>query len=322
MKALVLKSKGVWPSLEDIELEHSSDFCYPELLNSSLNRRDYWIVQGLYPGIRYPMVLGSDGVGMLESRRVLFNPSFSWGDQEAYQAKDYHILGLPTRGTFAEVLQIPISNVFDVPDHLTNEEAAALPLAGLTAYRALFIKASPNPGEKVFITGIGGGVALFVMQFALAKGLKVYVSSGSDAKIQKAIEAGASGGVNYNSSAWKNSLSEMEPEGFDVVVDGTGGSGLASLISVCKPGARVVIYGGTAGKIPEINPQHLFWKQIQIIGTTMGSESDFKQMLAFVKKHQIRPVIDSVYPLSEAAKAFERMASSVQFGKMVFDNRN
>jgi len=321
MKALVLRSKGVWPSLEDFELEHSSEFCYPELLNSALNRRDYWIVKGLYPGIRYPMVLGSDGVGMLEGRRVLFNPSFNWGDQEAYQAKDYHILGLPTHGTFAQTIQIPETNVFEVPNHLSNEEAAALPLAGLTAYRALFVKASPISGEKVFITGIGGGVALFVMQFAIAKGLKVYVSSGSDEKIQKAIEAGASGGVNYNSSEWKNSLSEMEPEGFDVVVDGTGGSAFASLVSLSKPGARIVIYGGTAGKIPEINPQLLFWKQIQIIGTTMGSESDFKHMLAFVEKHQIRPLIDSVFPLGEAAKAFERMASSAQFGKIVFDNR-
>lgn len=321
MKALVLKSKGVWPLAEQIELERSTELVYPEMIYSALNHRDVWIVMGQYPGIRYPLILGSDGLGYYQGKRIIINPSIQWGKNQNFQSSTYHILGLPLNGTFAQLTGVPVENIFKAPDHLTDEEGAALPLAGLTAYRALFVKARPSPGEKVFITGIGGGVALIAMQMAIAAGLTVLVSSGSEQKLKKAKEMGASGGVNYKDPDWIRRLAELEPGGFDIVIDGTGGAGVSEIISVCKPGARIVIYGGTAGKIPAFNPQQIFWKQIQILGTTMGSDEDFSQMLNFVSKHKIRPVVDTVFSFSQAEKAFERMNSAEQFGKIVFDNQ-
>lgn len=322
MKALVLNALNEWPVVADLsETLETEDLCTVDLHCSSLNHRDVWIVKGQYPGIEYPLVLGSDGSGIFEGRRVVINPSIQWGDKEAFQSREYRILGLPDQGTFAESIKIPKCNIYDVPPHLTDEEAGALPLAGLTAFRALFVKALPKAGERVFITGIGGGVALFAMQFAIAAGLKAYVSSGSDEKIRKAIDLGASGGVNYRDKDWVKELMKKEPEGIDIIVDGTAGDAVSQMMKICRPGARLVIYGGSAGQIPAINPQQLFWKQMQIIGSTMGSGLDFKNMLAFVEKHQIRPVIDRVFTFSEAGKAFERMDRSEQFGKIVFRNR-
>lgn len=298
---------------------------------AALNHRDVWIQQGQYAGIRYPIILGSDGSGDLirtlpdgsvSSEDVLINPSMDWGENErAQRAKGYKILGLPDNGTFAEYVAVPEKYIFPKPVHLTHEQAAALPLAGMTAFRALCKRAQVAAGEKVLITGIGGGVALMALQFALAIGAEVYVTSSSDHKINKAIAMGATGGANYREDNWVETLKALNPAGFDVIIDSAGGEAFGKLVEMCAPGARIAFYGGTQGSFPPLSPQKLFWKQISILGSTMGSEKDFAEMLQFVSEHRIVPVIDEVFPLSAVQYAMERMAQSQQFGKIVLTIR-
>lgn len=294
---------------------------------AAFNRRDWWIQQGQYSGLKFPIVLGSDGAGIVEQvgaadyqrwlgREVVINPSLSWGEQQAFQGKAFHILGLPQDGTFAEYVRVPIANLHEKPSHLSFEEAAALPLGGLTAYRALFGRAALMAGEKVLIVGVGGGVATFALQMAVHAGAVVYVTSSTASKIERAKALGASGGVLYTEANGVQRLQE-EAGGFDVIVDSALGAAFASHLDLANPGGRIVFFGGTAGNIPELNARKLFWKQLSLLGTTMGSPIDFTHMLAFVNKHQLKPLVDSVYSLKDAESALRQMDSSTQFGKIV-----
>lgn len=287
-----------------------------QLQAAALNRRDWWITQGKYPGIIYPIILGSDGVGIAEDREVIINPAIDWGSAPAYPSKAFQILGLPKNGTFAEWVAVPQRQLYDKPPHLSMEQAAALPLAGLTAYRALFSKGQLQRGEKVLISGAGGGVALFAFQFAIAAGAEVWVTSGSEAKIERAIAMGASGGANYRDADWHKNL-QTQSGGFDVIVDGAGGDGFAGFPKICKPGARIVTYGGTLGAVSGLSPQPVFWKHLSILGTSMGNDQEFADMLEFVNQHKIIPVVDRVFPLSKGLEAISQMSDSKQFGKLV-----
>ena len=291
-----------------------------ELHAAALNHRDVYIRDGLYANIQLPCVLGSDGTGVYDGREVMIFPAFNWGKDPRFQSDEFSILGMPTDGTFQEFICVPKSHLFPKPDHLSWEEAAALPLAGLTAYRVLFSKCNLQEGERVLITGIGGGVALIAMQLALAQGAEVWVSSGSEDKLSRAVELGAAGGVNYKEKDWHKSL-RKQAGGFDVVIDSAGGDGFALLPGVCNPGARIGIYGGTQGKVNGLSPQIIFWKQISIHGSTMGTEDEFGKMLAFVDKHDIHPVVDKVFPMAEVNEAMDRMHRGDQFGKIVLKIR-
>jgi NADPH:quinone reductase-like Zn-dependent oxidoreductase len=285
---------------------------------AALNHRDVWIQKGQYGGIQLPMVMGSDGSGVVEGtdEEVIINPSIGWGENQAFQDKNFRILGLPDFGTFAEYVAIPKENTAPKPPHLSWEEAAALPLAGLTAYRALFSRCQAQKGEKVLISGIGGGVALFAMQFAIAKGCEVWVTSSSQEKIDKAIALGAKGGANYTHEEFVKYLN-VQTGGFDVVIDSAAGDGFMSLIKCCKSGARICFYGGTNGLMNKINPQIIFWKQLTIMGSTMGSSQEFMAMVQFVNEHKIKPVIDTVHELEDIQAAMDSMEKGTQFGKLV-----
>ena len=287
-----------------------------EVKAAALNRRDYWITLGMYPGVFTPTILGSDGCGIYEGEEVIFSPNIGWGENQNFPNKDYVILGLEEFGTFAEKISIRESSIFPKPEHLTIEQAAALPLAGLTAYRVLFSRCQLKPNEKVLITGVGGGVALFVTQFALAFGAEVYVTSGSDEKLAKAKALGVSGGGNYKEEDWHKKM-KKEHGTFDVIIDSAGGEGFKDLIYLAAPGARIGLYGGTRGAWQNINPAHVFFKQLSILGSTMGSDLDFERMLSFVSEYEIVPIIDRVFDLKDGNKAFELMKTSPQFGKYV-----
>lgn len=318
MKALVFDAPGkpVQLKIVDKPTPHQGE-CLVEMKAASLNHRDIWMIQGLYPVAQGGVVQGSCGAGLMDGREVLINPNIQWGTDPTYpDHNQYQILGMPTNGTFSEFLLTKNDRLVDKPDHLTWEEAGALPLAGLTAYSALFTKGSLKKGQRVLISGVGGGVALFALQFSVAFGAQVYVTSGSEEKIQKAMKLGAIGGANYNGADWDKEFIE-EFGKIDLVIDSAGGEGFDKLLSVCRPQASIVMYGGTKGKTTFL-PRKLFWKELQIIGSTMGSDQEFIQMVDFVKKHQVRPVVDSVFTLEEADEAYRKLQEGNQFGKVVF----
>ncbi|MCU0355535.1 MAG: zinc-binding dehydrogenase [Cytophagales bacterium] len=294
---------------------------------AALNHRDVWIQKGQYAGLRYPAVLGSDGAGVVSSvgnpqhadwlgREVIVNPGLGWGDNPHAQAASFTILGMPENGTFAEYVKVPVQNLYAKPPHLSWEQAAALPLAGLTGYRALFSRAGAQCGEKVLVTGVGGGVALLVLQFAVAAGATVYVTSGSDEKIQQAVAMGAAGGANYNHPDWPGQL-KQQAGAFDVIVDSAAGDGFAQLVDVAAGGGRIVFYGGTRGAINNLVPGRVFWKQLTVLGSTMGSDAEFAAMMEFVNEKKLVPVVSRVFSLQEGNAALEFMKSSSQFGKIV-----
>lgn len=325
MQALTIRSKDskYWLEFSGRELpDVPPGHCLVRIKAAALNRRDYWISVGKYPGIRDGVVLGSDGCGEVVSgtqywigKTVLLNPNIQWGSDPEVQSSGYTILGTPQDGTFAEYLSIPADRLIEKPSHLDDTEAAAIPLAGLTAYRATFTKAGIRPGDRLLVTGIGGGVSQFVCAFALAAGAEVYVSSSSDAKIGKAIELGAKAGYNYTNPDW---VKEAQVDGkFDAVIDSAGGNALNDYLRVVKPGGKIVLYGSTTGKPENIDLFRLFWSQVSIIGSTMGNDQEFAEMVAFVERHQVRPVIDRVYPFTQGIEAVQSMDDSGHFGKVV-----
>jgi NADPH:quinone reductase-like Zn-dependent oxidoreductase len=247
---------------------------------------------------------------------VLLYPALEWGDRAAHQGKNFRVLGMPDPGTFAEQIAVPRNNLFPMPEHLNWEQGAALPLAGLTAWRTLFSRCQLKRGEKVLITGIGGGVALMALQFALAAGAEVAVTSGSDEKLEKARALGAHHTANYREDGWDKRLKQIAG-GFDVIIDSAAGDGFSLLVGLAHPGARIGIYGGTLGKVGALSLQPVFWKQISILGSTMGSPQEFGKMLKFVGEHTIVPVVDSVFDLADGNAALTRMEKGAQFGKIV-----
>lgn len=331
MKAIVLEAADKPLILKDVEKPAlNSGEVLVEIKAAALNRRDWWITQGQYAGIKYPSILGSDGAGIVAEvgpdvdqnwigKEVIINPSTNWGDHADYQQKDFKILGLPENGTFAEYVKIGSQYLYPKPAHLTFEQAAAIPLAGLTAYRALFTKGKLEKGNKVLVVGVGAGTGSFALQFAVAAGCQVFVTSGTSEKIDKARELGAAAGVNYKAQDWAEQLKQLAG-GFDVIIDSALGEGFAKLLDLCNPGARIIFFGGTAGGIPALDARIIFWKQLQILGTTMGTQEDFKAMLNLINEHKIVPVVDEVLALADAEKAVRKMDDSTQFGKIVLRN--
>jgi zinc-binding alcohol dehydrogenase/oxidoreductase len=294
---------------------------------AALNHRDVWIRRGQYAGIRLPAILGSDAAGevtaagddegsSLIGREVVIDPSFGWGSDPRAQSSTFHILGMPTEGTYAEFVKVPAANVYPKPLHLTFEEAAALPLAAVTAYRAVVTRAALQAGETVVITGIGGGVAVAAMTIAVSLGATVYVTSGSEKKIATAKQHGAVDGVLYHASDWSRTLLAIIGRRPDVIIDGAGGETFAHTLDLVRPGGRIVTYGATRGAIPNLEARRIFWKQLDIYGSTMGTPDDFKRMLETYAKG-FRPVVDTFLPLDQAADAHARLESGEQFGKIV-----
>src|SRR5215813_8932267 len=212
MKAVVLRELGGPENLRSEEIadpQPNANEVVVRLKAAAINHRDLFIRQGKYAGIKLPIILGSDGAGeiaevgaevdrALIGKAVVINPSLDWGNDERTQGPSFRILGLPDDGTYAELIKVPAANVHTKPTALSFEEAAAIPLASLTAYRAVVTRAQVQPGETVLVTGIGGGVSSFALQVAKHRGARVFVTSGSDTKLARARELGAEGGANYH----------------------------------------------------------------------------------------------------------------------------
>ena len=314
------------------EPEPGSGEVVVRLRAAALNRRDLFATKGQYPGAKpdaLPVILGSDGSGEVtmkgdgaegpeEGQEVVIHPSLYWGDDPRVPGEDYRILGLPDDGIFAQFVKVPAENVFPKPSHLSHEEAAALPLAALTAYRALVSRGQVREGETVVVPGVGGGVATFLVQIANALGANVFVTSGSDEKIETAKELGAQGGVNYNAEDWSKELKSLAG-GVDLSIDSIGGDAFNALVQLAKPGGRVVVFGATAGPAPKVMTIMAALKHLDILGTAMGTAEEFGAMLDLYAEHGLKPKINESFSLEEAGSALEHMEEGTGMGKIVLE---
>ncbi|KAK7204904.1 hypothetical protein BZA70DRAFT_280284 [Myxozyma melibiosi] len=333
----------------DLSLDVTPNFPQPtrsqvlvKIAAAALNHRDHFIRQHLYPGVAFGVTLGSDCVGQVISigpdvpvksligRRVLVYPAIGWISNitAPEDPASFAILGgtksYPT-GTFADyiLLESP-SLVHDCPPHLTDPQAAALPLAGLTAYRALFTQGQVTSESTVVVTGAGGGVALYAIQFAKAIGARVYVTTGNQEKLDYAINhLKADGGVLYTAKDWgKQLFSQLQSNGVagvDAVIDGSGGKSMVQLMSAMKAGCRFVSYGMTTEPRLEMGMAAVL-KHIVVAGSTMGSMREFDDMISLVGDRHIVPVVaKTVRGLENAETAFKAFLSSDRIGKVVIE---
>lgn len=341
MKALTMSDFG---SLEKVSVAEFPDpspgpgEVTVRMRAAALNHLDLWTIDGL-PGqeLHFPHILGADGAGeILEVHpdvksvrpggRVIVNPAIHCGECEFCRAGEqslcttFRMMGEHVPGTFAEIVRVPAANVFPFPDFLTFAQAAALGVTTITAYRMLFTRGRLRPGEWVLVTGIGGGLALSLFSLARPVAGKLFVTSSSPAKLERAARMGADEGINYKDEDVGRAVRRLTGKrGVDLVVDSAGGDALDPSIRALRKGGRLVIAGGTAGRKAELDVARLFWNQLEVIGSTMGSDADISDMLRMVAGARIEPVIDRTFPLSEGVEALRYLQSQDQFGKIVLE---
>jgi NADPH:quinone reductase-like Zn-dependent oxidoreductase len=339
LKAIVIHEHGGLDKLKYEEVDKpkiSPEEVLIQVKASSLNHLDIFVRNGI-PGIKIPLphILGSDCSGIVaevgsEVRRVkvgdrvTVNPGRWCGRCEFCVAGEqslcpyFQIMGEHVDGAWAEFVKVPEESVHPIPGGLSFEEAAAFPLVFLTAWRMLITRAALKPGETVLIIGIGGGVAMAAMQIAKYAGAKVIVTSGSQEKLQKALSLGADIGINHREQDFAAEIAKLTGKrGVDVVVDSVGADTWQKCILSLAKGGRLVTCGATSGPNPKEDLLRIFWKQLSILGSTMGNQREFNELLRAFDTGRLKPIIDQVYPLAEAAKALQRLEEQAQFGKIV-----
>ena len=289
---------------------------------SALNHLDVWIRKGL-PSVPKPRILGADGAGVVEAlgegvsgfepgERVVLNPGIEAGGGRI------HVIGEHGDGTNAELIAVPATNVHPIPDGLSFEEAAAFPLVFETAYRMLVTRAGLREGEWVLAWGIGGGVSTATLAIGKALGANVMVTSSSEAKLERARELGADATVNHATGDVKEAVKEATGgRGADIVVETVGEATWATSLQVAAPGGRITVCGATSGPNPPAALHRVWWKQLSILGSTMGTGEDFAGAFELVKSGRARPVVDTVLPLEEIRAGHERLEAGEQLGKIV-----
>jgi NADPH:quinone reductase-like Zn-dependent oxidoreductase len=282
-----------------------------QLRAASLNRLDLWVRQGL-PSVPKPRILGADGAGIdPDGRRVVINPGVEHGDKIT-------VIGEHTDGTHAEQIAVPASNVYELPDSVSFEEAAAFPLVFETVYRMLVTRAGLQKGEWVLVWGVGSGIGSSALSLAKALGAKVVATSSSDEKLAKASELGADAVVNHRTGDVVKTVKEATGgPGVDVVVEHVGEATWQQTLQAVRPLGRIAVCGATSGPNPPAALHRVWWKQLTILGSTMGTKEDFEGAYELVRSGEAKPIVDSVFPLAEARAAHERMESGDQFGKII-----
>jgi zinc-binding alcohol dehydrogenase/oxidoreductase len=322
MRAAVLHAFGEPEVLAVEEVpdpEPRDGWAVVRLKAAALNWHDVLVRRGQY-GSPLPHVGGSDGAGVdvATGEDVVVLPSLWWGDDESAPGERWEILGDHRPGTFAEQVAVPRECVFPKPAGLSWAQAAALPLVGVTTYRALFSRAGLTAGERLLVLGAGGGVATMAVSLAAAVGAEVWVTSSSDAKIAQAGDLGAAGGVRYDHDGWPEAAREAAGGGFDVVLDSVGT--WAESLRALRPGGRLVVLGASRGEQAALDVRPYYFAQHSILGTTMGSPADFAGLLRLLAQHDVPPpVVDTVFPLDDVVAAHRRLESGEGFGKLVLE---
>jgi zinc-binding alcohol dehydrogenase/oxidoreductase len=284
---------------------------------ASLNHIDLWIRQGL-PSVPKPRILGADGAGVVVSgdgfapgERVVINPGLDHGDGKIM------VVGEHSDGTHAELIAVPREQVYALPDSVDFETAAAFPLVFETAYRMLVTKAALHEGEWVLVWGIGGGVSTACLAIAKALGARVIVTSSSPEKLTRARELGADATFDHDADDVVAGVKELTGGGAHVVVDHVGEATWKRSLDAARPAGRICVCGATTGPNPPAQLHRIWWKQLTVFGSTMGSREDFEAVFELVTSGRVHPVVDRVFPLAEAAAAHERLEAGEQLGKIV-----
>ena len=342
MKAVVIKKHGgpEVVNIEDVEepIPKSSEVVV-QVYSAALNHLDIWIRKGRgAEDFTKPHILGSDGSGIIVEKgdnadgvnigdKVVINPGLSCGKCEfclrgqQSECASFGIVGMVRRGTFAEKVAVPVENIRPKPAHLSFDEAAALPLSYVTAWRMLMTRTGLKPSDTILIHGIGGGVALACLQFAKMFGAQVIVTSSSDEKLEKAKTLCADFRINYKkvTDVAAEVLEITSGRGVDIIVDTIGAATMDINLTAARRGGKIVICGITSGAMAQANLQKVYWNQLTILGSTMGSNEDFRQMIKAVANAKLKPVIDSVHSLENAKQAMLKMERAEQFGKIVLN---
>lgn len=331
LRALTISAHGALDRVEyrtDVPApEPGPGECRVRVVAAALNHLDLFVVGGL-PGVTITpnWVLGADAVGIREDtgERVVINPGISDGTCEFCRRGEqslcvrFRLLGEHLPGTIAEYVVVPTGNVLPIPDTVPVPEAAAFTLATLTAWRMLVTRANVRPDDDVLIQGIGGGVALAALQICKHIGAHVWVTSTSDAKLERARALGADETINSRSvDVAREVRVRTNKRGVDVVVDSVGQATWDASLGALAKGGRLVTCGATTGASITTDERKLFWNQWSILGSTMGNDAEFASIVAELANGNLYPPIDSVFDIRDGRAAFERLASAEQFGKIV-----
>ncbi|MCZ2258016.1 zinc-binding dehydrogenase [Sporosarcina sp. G11-34] len=289
---------------------------------AGINRRDLYIPARRGDAAE-ALVIGSDGAGIVESigegvtqfsvgDEVIINPALRWFENSVAPPEAFDILGMPDNGTFAEKIVISAEQLEKKPEFLSWEEAAVLSLSALTGYRALFTKGNLKETDTVFIPGAGSGVATYLISFAKNIGARVIVTSRSEEKRKQALKLGADVALD-TAGDWKK---ELEGETIDLVIESVGRATFNRSLEVLKKGGRIVVFGATTEDTVDLNLRNFFYNQHQLIGSTMGSREELREMIAHIEKYETNPIVDKTFNLDDAVEAFEYVETSQQFGKV------
>lgn len=302
----------------------------------ALNHLDIWVRRGL-PGLKltYPHRLGSDIVGEVDAvgdgvthvtpgQRVVVAPGVSCGVCERCLGGEdnlcpkYHILGESTNGGYIEHINVPAANMLPYPGDLPYEQVAAVPLTFLTAWQMVVERAKVRPGELVLVQGAGSGVGVAAIQIARLHGARVWATAGSDAKCERALALGAERAINYTTHDFVAEVrTQTNKRGVDVVIEHVGGETFTRSILAAGRGGRVVTCGATSGFKPEIDLRQIFFRNVQVLGSTMGRRATLFDILRHVERGHLKPVVDRVLPLAEAKTAHRVLEGREAFGKVV-----
>ncbi|NJP38932.1 zinc-binding dehydrogenase [Alkalicoccus luteus] len=294
-----------------------------KVVTAGLNHRDLFVLHRHKEDD--PLVIGSDCAGLVdklgedverfeEGEAVVVNPGLYWLEESPAPPEGFEILGFPGHGTFAEYVIVPASSLEPKPPHLSWEEAGVFSLAALTAYRALFTRGNLQSSDTVLLPGIGSGAVSLMLLFAKKIGARVIVTSRSEEKRRMALEAGADAAID-SAGDWEE---QLQGEKVDLVVETVGAATFQQSLNQLKKGGTMVMFGASAGDEVKLNLREFFYGQYNLLGSTMGSHEEYRDMLAFISKHNVHPLMDQTFSLDQAEEAFQRLDTGAQFGKIAF----